>query len=735
MDLDTYALCPGGTGKKIKFCCSDILGDLEQVSRLIEGEQITAAFDQVGRLEEKYPGRACLMASRTKLALSLKKIDEAIVSSRAFLAAFPENPMALGQAAVMAAMQDQMQEAASLFDKARAAAAEQGGEVPAELVRIATTLTQAAAQMGHPGFAQSLLEWLEERGLATEEERRILASFLGSSGVPVALRARLPLVELAGDSPWRFEFDTALQQARTWRLSKALTTFRSLKGVAGTSPEVFTNIGVLCEMLARPMEAAEAWLTLANLPGMSPDEAIEATARAIALETEANPERSPRITYVSRVAALGIPGGEEGTAALELLEDKLRHDPACEPIDFDRSPWVARNAAPPRSVWRVYERSPAGSHPPRLLASLLIFGRQTDREPEAVLQGLGPDVEAAVPVVAELLGCRFEPVDTAADMPSIPPTQWLLGGQFKPPIPATQPPPAATGEPAFIDSLLEQQREAVTDRLVALWPDLPLPELLGKTPRQAVADREGSRRVEALIAEGETTSRRQDLRAAWTRLRETLGLPAPAAIESREPLGSLPPARWHRLDLAAIPTEQLRGLFLLALDAGFEWAAERAGDALASRTDATAEDRWEVTWAALQASETTLRSLELIETLRTIAKELSANDGMLDVVEFRVRMQRGDEAEASRLLDHLRREHGRDQRVLEALAQVLAEAGVDLRGMAAAAASGSAAAGGGAAGGATRPAAAPPAAAGKLWTPGGEQPAGGGGEKKIWTPG
>lgn len=127
MDLDTYALCPGGTGKKIKFCCSDILADLEQVSRLIEGDQITAAFDLVGRLEQKHPGRACLMASRTKLALAQKKIDVALASSRAFLDAFPENPMALGQAAVMAAMQGQMQEAATLFDKARAAEADQGG--------------------------------------------------------------------------------------------------------------------------------------------------------------------------------------------------------------------------------------------------------------------------------------------------------------------------------------------------------------------------------------------------------------------------------------------------------------------------------------------------------------------------------------------------------------------------------------------------------------------------------
>ena len=135
-------------------------------------------------------------------------------------------------------------------------------------------------------------------------------------------------------------------------------------------------------------------------------------------------------------------------------------------------------------------------------------------------------------------------------------------------------------------------------------------------------------------------------------------------------------------------------------------------------------------WAQLQASEATLQGLELIRQLRALAAELRGNDGMLDVFEFRVRMQRGDEADASRLLDHIRREHGRDERVLEALAEVLAEAGVDLRGMAAASAAGSA----GPSGGQPQPAAVPPAAAGKLWTPGSESAAGGG-EKKIWTPG
>jgi hypothetical protein len=88
MAIDTYALCPGGTGKKIKFCCADLVGDLEQLDTLVEGDQISAALDQVKRLEEKHPRRACLMATRTKLELASKRYDESAASSKAFLDAF-----------------------------------------------------------------------------------------------------------------------------------------------------------------------------------------------------------------------------------------------------------------------------------------------------------------------------------------------------------------------------------------------------------------------------------------------------------------------------------------------------------------------------------------------------------------------------------------------------------------------------------------------------------------------
>ena len=728
MTIDTYAPCPGGTGKKIKFCCSDLVGDLDQLDTLIGGDQLTAALDQVKRLGEKHPGRACLLATRTKLELASKQFGAATETSRQFLEAFPSNPLALGQAAMCDALGNRMQEAAVRFDRAREAATGEAEGATPELVRIAATLVQAAGQLGHVGFAQGLVDWVVDRQLGSEEERRLLAAIVGSSGVPPALRTRMPLVELAGESPWRFEFEAALAHARAWRLSKALSTFRSLKGVAGESVELFTNIAILCEMLARPFEAAEAWLHVAALRGTPADDAVEAVGRAIALETEADPDRSPLVAITTRSAALAVPAGEAGTTALELLEDKIRHAGTCDASAFDRATWVSRNAAPPRSVWRVYDSPPDG-RPARLLASLLIFGRQTDREPEAVLQGFAPDVELAVPPMEGLLGCTFAAGAEAASLPASTPTNWLLGAQFRIQPPTERPRPPAAGEESEVDRLLEDQRRAVWGRFLEVWPDTPLPELLGKTPREAVRDPRSARRVEALVGEGEATARRRDASEAWTALRGRLGLPEPAQIESTEPLGTVPPLRWHRLEMSKLPLDQLRGLLVTAMDAGFDRAAERAAEALATRPDAAPEDRWEALGLLEDRATSSVRKLEIIAELRRLAAALKANDGMLDVAELRARMQRGEESETVRLLDHLRRDHGRDQQVLQALAEVLMEAGVDLSALAGRASP--------APGGAVPPggSAAPVAEPGKIWTPGGEQGGPGGEKKVIWTPG
>ena len=742
MPLDPYSPCPGGTGKKIKFCCSELMGDLEQIDRLTDGQQYAAALAEVERLTERHPGRACLMAHRTRLQLATKKFAEAAAGSMAFLEACPDNPVAMGQAAVTEALVGRMQEAMSLFDQARDKAREMatetpGTEAPRDLLRTAQTLVQAAAQTGHPGCAQGIMEWLIDKSLGSEEERQALAAIVGQTGVPPALRTKVSFEPASADSPYRFEFESALKAAADWRLSKALATFRSLKAVAGESPELFTNTAILCEMMARPYEASEAWLTVAKLRANTPDDAVEATGRAIAMETEADPDRSPVVNITSIIAPLQAPAGEAAAGGIELLEDTLRHDGRFDVATFDRSAWVSRGAAPPHSVWRVYAPSGMAEQPDRLLASLMVFGRQTDRDPEAVLQGFEPDVAEAKPIVERLLACTFAPpVDTGRGrLPTTSPTAWLQNTQFRvKPGEVSKEPTAADG-PSAIDRLLARQRQAVWDRFLQVWPDTPLPELLGKTPRQAAAEpgKETARRVEAMISEGEAASRQPEASAAWTTVRGKLGLPTPTPIRSARPLEEVPPLRWHRVVLDGLDLDQLRVLFLTSLDAGFDLSAARAAEAIVSRPDAEPADRWEAYGLLEDRAETSLEKLAIIGKLRELAKTLGANDGMLDVAELRIRFSRADEAGIMKLLNHLQREHARDQKVIAALAEVLGEAGVDLAALAAQSAASQMQ--GGPAGlpiGGGQP---PAADAGRIWTPGGDQGGAAGEKKSLWTPG
>ncbi|MBT6641590.1 MAG: hypothetical protein HOB45_00485, partial [Planctomycetaceae bacterium] len=130
----------------------------------------------------------------------------------------------------------------------------------------------------------------------------------------------------------------------------------------------------------------------------------------------------------------------------------------------------------------------------------------------------------------------------------------------------------------------------------------------------------------------------------------------------------------------------------------------------------------------------TTRRLEILAKIRPLAAALKADEGMLDVGELRIHLQRGDQPALLKVLDRIRRDHSQNPRVSNAVMQVFAEAGIDL---------GALAAGGG--GGAPPPGAtmsspggqatAPAAESGKLWTPGGEASGGGGDEKPaIWTP-
>src|SRR5690606_35735356 len=94
MAVDPYQPCPCGSGKKIKFCCHDLIGEMEKIYRMIEGDQPRAALRHVEQTLAKFPSRSSLLDLKVTLQLSLNQDEEAKATVEEFLASDPNSPVA-----------------------------------------------------------------------------------------------------------------------------------------------------------------------------------------------------------------------------------------------------------------------------------------------------------------------------------------------------------------------------------------------------------------------------------------------------------------------------------------------------------------------------------------------------------------------------------------------------------------------------------------------------------------
>jgi tetratricopeptide (TPR) repeat protein len=116
MTIDSYAPCPCGSGKKIKFCkCFDQTHDYEKIMRLIEGGQELAALDRINQLLAKSPNAAWLLALKSELALALDEVDVFKEAALRFSKLKPDNPLALTMRSIVSLMDGEPLENAARY--------------------------------------------------------------------------------------------------------------------------------------------------------------------------------------------------------------------------------------------------------------------------------------------------------------------------------------------------------------------------------------------------------------------------------------------------------------------------------------------------------------------------------------------------------------------------------------------------------------------------------------------
>lgn len=374
MAVDQYALCPCGSGKKIKFCkCYDSIGELDKVLKMVSGGQVVAALDRLNQVLAEHPSAAWPLAIKGRLLINLNELDALEENADRFIRLQPSNPLALAQKAASQVFKHRFSEAAhSLLE----ALAESGRSVDAFLLEIGSVLSMALAQEGHM-LSSRLYATL---ALSTQEAENasmaqsVLGELNQARGLNLLIKSLPQPIDRPDEVSWGERYDEANALLRSNQILAAEAKFEALDRQFPEQPAILS--GLLSCALWRADGDAQTRL-LRKLSAALQDDP-ERSARMLALSMLVEPGQ-PQLSVAADEFVYEI--GDADTAVMTLTSQ--RTTPAV-PVEALRDLVDNEDEVPPRAGFQVLDREPTEGATdvetlPRVLATVLVFGRQTDR--------------------------------------------------------------------------------------------------------------------------------------------------------------------------------------------------------------------------------------------------------------------------------------------------------------------------------------------------------------------
>jgi tetratricopeptide (TPR) repeat protein len=712
MAVDPYAICPCGSGKKLKFCCSDLVGEIEKIHRMIEGEQPRAALRHVEQTLATHPNRASLLDLKTSLELSLGDLDAARETVTKLVATNQDSPTAHACHALVLAEEHKSREAIEALQKALAMVER---EMPLRVYEALGAVGGALLENGHILAAQAHL-WLHA-ALAPKEDaraREVLAALNHYSGLPLLLRDQLRFRPWPEDAPWRADAEKAARLADHGKWQQAVAAIDKLGAKHGADPTLVFNRALLGGWLADDRALVAGLHAYAQLD-VPLDDAIEAEAIAQLLDPDL---KEPRLDSVIQSYEI---------KDLDQLVARLASDKRVHNFDMDPELFNDRDQPRPRHTYVLLDRPMPETGVgitregiPRLAGVMAIYGRQTDRAERLELTiDKGPAFEASTASLKEIGGDTLGDVTEEKVIGSVSRTELALNWRWHPPRDTPQ---------DLRRQLIEEERRAA---IVERWPTLPQPALGGKSAQEAASDPAIQIPLKAAVLILEQGSNSDRDTESVAELRRDLKLPQPEEIDpAGKAMSALPLVRIGRLKMSAVSDEDLSILYRRAILVGAQAALlTLAREAVGRPSIAALIPPADAYQRLIAAERDPKKAMALIVEARDKSQAAGQSTATWDLAELELHITSGNVDEAKELLARIERDHRDDPQVAAALYQLLYETGVipeqglpqmQHRGHAHAAAPAMASS-----------AAAEPAA-GKIWTPDSDRPSGG--KSALWTP-
>jgi tetratricopeptide (TPR) repeat protein len=708
MPVDPYALCPCGSGKKLKFCCGDLAGEIEKIHRMIEGDQPRAALRHIEQTLAKHPGRATFLDLKAILELSLEEIVAAKATVSEFVKLHPNNPSAQACQALLLADSDDapravrsLQRALELIDH----------DMPQRVLEAIGIVGRGLLTSGHVVAAQAHL-WLHS-AIAPEDDtrsRELLVSLNHYSGLPLILRDQLRFRPWPENVPWADDAKQVSHLVASGRWQQATAVVDRLGTQYGADPTLVYNRALLGGWLADERALAAGLHAFAQME-VPLDDAIEAEAVAQLIDPDRREEQLDSLAQSYDVNDLDA-------LVARLASDRrmksFQVDPASLPSDQPR----------PRHTYILLDKpmpvtsaAMLPSDVPRLVGVMALFGRQTDRRERLELTiDQGPFYDATIAALQQVAGDSLGEKVGERVVGQISATVQTLNVRWH--FPTDTPPEARL-------RLLAALRHAA---IVECWPEVRRPALDRKTPREAASQPDLRIPLMAavlLLEQGGSDSRDAE---AIAELRRSLGLPQPDMIDcSNSDSAAIPVVRVMRLKIESLTDDGVVSLYRRAILAGANTATALLARESVRRPSLREHIPTAEAYQRMIAGEPDLeRALALIDEARQASLAADESTAGWDLTELQLHIVSGNAPQFQEVLGRIEREHLDDPQVAQELYRLLYEAGMipperltagaPLDDEAAMVGSG------------------PAAEPSSIWTPDSERPAGAGKKSSLWTP-
>jgi hypothetical protein len=676
--MDAYTLCPGGGDKKIKFCCgTEIIADLEKIDRMIEGEQRRACIEHIAKMPARFRDKPCVLAKQIHAELAAGDAEAYEATARRMLAANPDNVIALACVAACEIREGRAQEGVAMLQRAVAQFDSESHD--ASGVLIVGSMVNAAHELlaaGHIWAARAHCRMVDQwMGPRENPGSQTLQSMNRDLSMPLVWKDDPMPPPCPDGTPYALDYDTAETLAAESDWLAALETFEALANRHPDDPIVWRAVATQRACLADDAGAGAAFRKAASLD-VPLDDAVEWELCALALLAKAREDGDPGEGDSVDLLHVTLPVGDLDAVSARMASDKrlLR-------LRLDLSSLAEDDRPPPREAFRLLDRpqlelaaveGEAGANlhredVPNVLGEVLLFGRETDREPRMEMQVRRADLDAVRAILADISeGGVGEPNEEKV-VGQVGPTQVALSWRWHWPM----------GTPSEVDNRLT--REEFRHRLLEVWPQGKVRDGNGATYAEAArSDNQHLRRlVLAAILDLESNHRQPDDAGLFNDLRTKLGLPAAVDVEPfRVDLDSIPLLRLGRLPALLMPDEQLLMAFCLAAAVRATMAMTRLGEAVIERSSIENDRRALVCLSLARSGVDARRTIGYLQRGRELEVAGGKSPAAWLLEELAVRLSHPEKSQDVETLVGQIMVHRQEPGVAQQLMQLLAAFGV-----------------------------------------------------------